>query len=166
MGDKRAVPRSTRTEVTDAVLVSEGRGEGTALSWPRSRENEEMANDKKDDGKPETPEDVATLYGWANPETVKRRDFQTDGRERPAQQQMQRPEVTRSEVTPMVKPPAPVAKPVIRRAQSSSAQLANRYRAQEHKSPENIYAVVETPAAAPEDDFAAQQSDRPAWLNQ
>src|ERR1700726_4066492 len=111
MGNKRAVPRSTRTEVTDAVLVSEGRGEGTAFNWPRSRENEEMANDKKDDGKPETPEDVATLYGWA----------------RPAQQQMQRPEVTRSEVTPMVKPPAPVAKPVIRRAQSSSAQLANRY---------------------------------------
>jgi cellulose synthase operon protein YhjQ len=129
------------------------------------RENEEMANDKKDDGKTETPEDVAALYGWANPENVKHRDFQTDGPEGRAQQQMQRPEVTRSEVTQMVKPPVPVAKHVIRRAQNS-ALLANRYRAEEHKSPENIYAVVGTPAAALKDDFAAQQLDRPAWLNQ
>jgi cellulose synthase operon protein YhjQ len=126
-----------------------------------------MANDKKDDGKSETPEDVAAIYAWANLENVKHRDFQMDRRESPAQQQMQRPEVTRSEVTPMLKASAPVAKPVIRRAQNSSAWLANRYRAQEHKSPENIYAVGETPAAAAlKDDFAAQQSDRPAWLNQ
>jgi cellulose synthase operon protein YhjQ len=125
------------------------------------------------------------------------RDFSPNRRERRAQQQMQRPVVTRSEVTPMVRPPAPVAKPAPRRVPNLPAQLADPYRASEHDSlgvtklnpdreyprasnrtsavtvqplapvvsPENIHAVVEAPDAL-DDDFAAQQSDRPAWLNQ
>lgn len=95
-----------------------------------------MANDKKDERKPETPEDVAALYAWANVHNVKYRDFSADRREHRAQQQMQRP-IARSETPAPVRPP-PIARPMPQRAPSVPGQLEDPYSSPDRRSLEDI----------------------------
>jgi cellulose synthase operon protein YhjQ len=123
-------------------------------------------NDKKDDRKPDNPEDVAALYAWANMQNVKYRDFSAHRREQRAQQQMSRPVVTRSEVPPPVQPPAPRSAP--RRVVTIPGQLGDPYRKPEHRSLEDkkrpspfAELVAARPPAAPPREWAPREAPPP-----